>query len=142
VRNVSRPYDIADGLDGRHIALWQSHGRVFSPDKNMWQWQRPSLFCTTEDLFTQSIVVPFLMPMLENAGALIYTPRERSWQSHSVVVDNDATSGGSQYVEEHEGSAEWLTARCAGFAPRDTFYVDGENPFTEGTARAVACVPE
>ena len=142
VRNVSRPYDIAAGLDGRHIALWQSHGRVFSPDKNMWQWQRPSLFCTTEDLFTQSIVVPFLMPMLENAGALIYTPRERSWQSHSVVVDNDATSGGSQYVEEHEGSSEWQTARCAGFAPRDTFYVDGENPFTEGTARAVACVSE
>ena len=68
VRNVSRPYNIESGLDGRHIALWQSHGRVYSADKNMWQWQRPSLFCTTEDLFTQSIVVPFLMPMLENAG--------------------------------------------------------------------------
>ena len=142
VRNVSRPYKISSGLDGRHIALWQSHGRVYSPDKNLWQWQRPSLFCTTEDLFTQSIVVPFLMPMLENAGALIYTPRERSWQRHSVVVDNDATSGSSQYVEEHEGNAEWSVTQCTGFAPRDTFYVDGENPFSEGTARATACVSD
>lgn len=142
VRNVSRPYEIVSGLDGRHIALWQSHGRVYSADKNMWQWQRPSLFCTTEDLFTQSIVVPFLMPMLENAGALIYTPRERSWQRNSVVVDNDAVSGSSQYVEEHEGDAEWGVTQYAGFAPRDTFYVDGENPFSEGTARVTACVPD
>jgi len=140
VRNVSRPYAIASGLDGRHIALWQSHGRVYSADKNLWQWQRPSLFCTTEDLFTQSIVVPFLMPMLENAGALVYTPRERSWQRHSVVVDNDATTGSSQYVEEHEGNAAWSVSQYAGFAPRDTFYVDGENPFSEGTVRVTACV--
>ncbi len=142
VRNVSRPYEIPSGLDGRHIALWQSHGRVYSADKNMWQWQRPSLFCTTEDLFTQSIVVPFLMPMLENAGALVYTPRERSWQRHSVVVDNDATTGGSQYVEEHEGNAEWSHSQYAGFAPRDSFYVDGENPFSEGTVRVTACVSD
>ena len=142
VRNVSRPYEIASGLDGRHIALWQSHGRVYSPDKNLWQWQRPSLFCTTEDLFTQSIVVPFLMPMLENAGALIFTPRERSWQRQSVIVDNDATSGSSQYVEEHEGNAAWSVSQYAGFAPRDTFYVDGENPFSEGTVRVTATVSD
>ena len=142
VKNVSRPYEIVSGLEGRHIALWQSHGRIYSSDKKMWQWQRPSLFCTTEDLFTQSIVVPFLMPMLENAGALIYTPRERNWQSCSVVVDNDATSGSSQYIEEHEGTAVWGVSQNAGFAPRDTFYVDGENPFVEGTARVTACVAE
>ena len=142
VRNVSRPYEIESGLDGRHIALWQSHGRVYSPNKNKWQWQRPSLFCTTEDLFTQSIVVPFLMPMLENAGALVYTPRERSWQRRSVVVDNDATSGGSQYVEEQEGNAAWSLSQYAGFAPRDTFYVDGENPFHEGTVRVTATVSD
>ena len=77
VENTSRPYKPSKGLDGRHLALWQSHGRVFSNDEGTWEWQRPPLYCTTEDLFTQSIVVPFLMPMLENAGAVIYTPRER-----------------------------------------------------------------
>ncbi len=142
VRNVSRPYDISAGLDGRHLALWQSHGRIYSADRDLWKWQRPSLFCTTEDLFTQSIVVPFLMPMLENAGALVYTPRERDWQPHWVVVDNDAVGGASQYVEERESNASWSDAPAAGFAARDTFYVDGENPFTHGTARLTTCVKE
>ena len=142
VRNVSRPYEITSGLDGRHLALWQSHGRIYSADRDLWKWQRPSLYCTTEDLFTQSIVVPFLMPMLENAGALVYTPRERDWQKYSVVVDNDATTGASQYVEERESNALWGNTDVAGFAPRDTFYVDGENPFLEGTARLAACVKE
>ena len=27
VKNVSRPYDLKRGLDGVHLALWQSHGR-------------------------------------------------------------------------------------------------------------------
>ena len=89
VRNDARPFEIPAGLDGRHIALWQSHGRYYYADKDFWKWQRPLLYCTVEDLLTQSFVVPFLMPMLENAGALVYTPRERDWQVNSVVVDND-----------------------------------------------------
>ena len=142
VRNVSRPYRPLAGLDGRHIALWQSHGRIYAPDKDRWKWQRPSLYCTTEDLFTQSIVVPFLMPMLENAGAIVYTPRERSWQPHLVVVDNDAETGTSQYAEVSEKGYSWKSLETAGFAPRDTFYVDGENPFHEGTVRINKCVGE
>ena len=142
VKNTSRPYTAVAGLDGRHLALWQSHGRIFAPDKNRWKWQRPSLFCTTEDLFTQSIVVPFLMPMLENAGAIVYTPRERCWQPHSVVVDNDANAGSSQYVEESESKFAWRSIDTHGFAPRDTFYVDGENPFREGTMRINRCVSD
>lgn len=142
VRNASRPYEITNGLDGRHIALWQSHGRIFSADRNCWKWQRPSLFCTTEDLFTQSIVVPFLMPMLENAGCLVYTPRERDWQRHMAVVDNDDRSGSSQYVEEQESGTIWATTDLPGFAPRDTFYTDSINPFSEGTARIAPCVKE
>ena len=27
--------------------------------------------------------------MLENAGAIVYTPRERDWQRNEVIVDND-----------------------------------------------------
>jgi hypothetical protein len=65
VQNISRPYSIEEGLAGRHIALWQSHGRYYKHAKDEWVWQRPRLFCTTEDLFTQSFVVPFLIPMLE-----------------------------------------------------------------------------
>ena len=54
------------GLDGANIAMWQSHGWYFEPKLNRWEWQRARIFQTVEDLYTQSYVVPFLMPMLEN----------------------------------------------------------------------------
>ena len=136
VENVSRPYDVPSGLAGRHLALWQSHGRVFSTDKGVWQWQRPSLFCTVEDLFTQSIVVPLLMPMLENAGAVIYTPRERDWQAECVIVDNDGSRGESRYSEEDGRSLKWREFDT-GYADAQDIYRDGDNPFSMGTSRFV-----
>ncbi|MBE6295014.1 MAG: xanthan lyase [Bacteroidales bacterium] len=136
VRNVSRPYEIGAGLQGRHLALWQSHGRVFSTDKGVWQWQRPSLFCTVEDLFTQSIVVPLLMPMLENAGAVVYTPRERDWQPECVIVDNDASRGESRYSEEDARALKWREYNV-GYADAKEVYRDGDNPFAMGTSRFV-----
>ena len=132
VRNISRPYEAEEGLEGRHIALWQSHGKYFVNKKGEWGWQRPRLFCTTEDLFTQSFVVPYLMPMLENAGAVVFTPRERDWQRHEVIVDNDGT-GTYQEVKSRKG--KWKNTPDAGFAIRRAIYTDGQNPFEEGTAR-------
>lgn len=137
VMNISRPYKVTRGLQGRHLALWQSHGRVYSKEEAMWQWQRPSLYCTTEDLFTQSIVVPFLMPMLENAGAVIYTPRERDWQPLAVVVDNDGVVDASQYIEDNTDKQVW-NVHPTGFKLRDGVYIDGDNPFSEGTSRVAA----
>lgn len=134
VKNLSRPYNVPKGLAGRHLAVWQSHGRVFANDKGAWQWQRPSLYCTTEDLFTQSIVVPFLMPMLENAGALVYTPRERDWQPLGVIVDNDVVFGLSQYLEGKSDKTSWDVHR-SGYMQRGGIFVDGDNPFADGTSR-------
>ena len=88
VFNASRPYFVTAGLQNRHLSLWASHGRYWDAERG-WKWQRPNLFCTTEDLFTQTIVVPYLIPMLENAGAIVFTPRERDWQQQEIVVDND-----------------------------------------------------
>ena len=65
------------GLDGKVIAMWQSHGFYFEPKLNRWEWQRARIFQTVEDLYTQSFVMPYLMPMLENAGAYVMSPRER-----------------------------------------------------------------
>ena len=70
--------------------------------------------------------------MLENAGAVVFTPRERDWQKNEVIVDN----GGRGYVED-SGKETWKTAQEKGFAYHAGTYRDGENPFTQGTARAV-----
>ena len=99
VTPLSRPYKITKGLDGRHISLWQSHGKYYIKKLDRWGWQRPNLFTTNEDLFTQSFIIPFVIPMLENAGAVVYTPRERDTQRNEVIVDNDIKTN-SLYIEE------------------------------------------
>lgn len=132
VQSISQPYTITEGLQNRHLSLWASHGRYYNNKKRRWEWQRPYLFCTTEDLFTQTIVVPYLIPMLENAGANVFTPRERDWQRHEIVVDNDDINPLPYYTEINIGE-KWHDAGTQGFAYRER--IENENPFTMGTAR-------
>lgn len=134
VQNVSRPYKITRGLENRHISLWASHGRYYDLGENQWRWQRPSLFCTTEDLYTQTIVIPYLIPMLENAGAIVFSPRERDWQRNEVIIDNDDHSKLINYIEVGI-KQPWSTTDKAGFSIHTGHYIDGENPFKAGTAR-------
>lgn len=137
VTRASRPYEVTHGLQGRHIALWQSHGNYYINRKEQWGWQRPRLFCTTEDQFTQSFVLPYLLPMLENAGACVFTPRERDTQKQEVIVDNDGHPAGenSFYLEVKSRKARWEPTTRPGFAQRKRIYQDHENPFLTGTAR-------
>lgn len=135
VENISKPYRVKNGLEGAHLVMRQSHGNVYVEANDMWAWQRPRLYCTVEDLFTPSLVVPFLVPMLENSGALVYTPRERDEQTNCVIVDNDTGKGESAYLES-KGSA-WKSHK-EGFADKKEIYYDHDNPFAMGTSRVVA----
>lgn len=141
VTNLSRPYKIKDGLDGHHVALWQSHGKYYSYKLKKWEWQRPNLFTTSEDLLSQSFVLPYLIPMLENAGAVVFTPRERDTQTNEVIVDNDGcTIGqdiGSQIHEHNSKNAFWRKSDSPGFAHQKAEYTGTENPFKTGTARQI-----
>lgn len=136
VYNVSRPNAITEGLMDRHISLWASHGRYYDSDRKNWKWQRPNIFCTTEDLFTQTIVVPFLIPMLENAGANVFTPRERDWQINEIIIDND-DSDKQQYYTETEDGKKWKNCDSVGFANKQSQLQDGDNPFTFGSIREI-----
>ena len=133
VENVSQPNEVTHGLANRHLSLWASHGRYFDQQKGRWKWQRPNLFGTTEDLFTPTIVVPYLIPMLENAGANVFTPRERDWQTEEVVVDNDDRAAAS--YSETQGRYTWVNTGMRGFAMPRGVLTDGQNPFAMGTAR-------
>lgn len=132
------------GLSGRHIALWQSHGFYYKEEVESWVWQRSPNHRTVEDIFTQSYVVPFLMPMLENAGAVLLCPRERDPQRNEVVCDNDDAFGGkrSDTVRRkgrYSEKGSWSDAGT-GFADAKEVYELGENPFTMGSARKTDCV--
>lgn len=87
VTNTDLPYTVSKGLQDRHIALWGSHGKFYHQTKEMWQWQRPRLMMTCEDLYSSSYVLPYLAPMLENAGAITMMPRERDVHDYGVVIE-------------------------------------------------------
>lgn len=137
IGSVSAPL----GLDGRYIALWQSHGRYWNADRDSWIWQRAPLHRSVEDMLTQGFVLPFLIPMLERAGAYVMTPRERDLSKEEIIIDNDPTFEGfrdsltrqfGQYREEGQG---WKDA-SEGFADFKRRYTFEDNPFKAGTSRS------
>ena len=140
VTNISRPYQIPKGLQNRHIAMWQSHGKYYDQKQARWVWQRARVFQVVEDLYTQSYVLPYLVPMLENAGANVLLPRERDTQLNEVIVDNDTKDNVSRYREQNDRK-KWKTSEGVGFANTKKTYLQGENPFTFGTSRVIQSVP-
>lgn len=130
---ISQP---SKGLANRHIALWQSHGYYFKQEVDEWKWQRPRLWETVEDLFTQSYVLPYIVPMLERAGATVLLPRERSTRTEEVIIDNNNGIDNTTYTERN-GSNKWQDGGI-GFAHLYECYASGHNPFTDGTTRKVA----
>jgi len=139
VERISEPYKIKKGLQDKHIALWPSHGYYYEQKQARWEWQRPRLFQTVEDLNTESYVLPYLVPMLENAGANVLLPRERDFHNVEVIVDNDTSCLNSVY-RETKGKESWSQGEGAGFARKKAVYLDGENPFTEGSFRQIGTI--
>ncbi len=122
VSNVSRTWNAPNGLDGKHVVVYGSHGIYFQQTRAWWMWQRARVLTTVEDLYTTSYVRPFLVPMLENAGAVVIQPRERDTQLNEVIVDNS---------EIH--AATWQTsADSTGWAHPTGYLHEGDNPFTFG----------
>ena len=140
------------GMDGRHIALWQSHGRYYAHSLDRWTWQRPCLFQTCEDMFTQSFVLQYLVPMLENAGAYVMLPRERDTQVNEVIADNDSSwitepvqdaagwIGAVRGIGSYKENGSWKDAGV-GFADLKETYTGVENPFSMGSARMAETIP-
>lgn len=127
------------GMDNDIIAMWHSHGRYFK--NGAWAWQRPMLFETAEDVYTMSYILPYVVPMLENAGAYVMLPRERDTNKHEVIVDNDTNEGGELYSQttykELNGKNRWETGELEGFIYDLKNFRDTENPFENGTYRQV-----
>ena len=127
VHNTSLLNSPEEGLAGIHLAVWGSHGLYFNQPRELWIYQRPKLFTTVEDLFTSSFTMPFLVPMLENAGAVVLQPRERDIRREEVVIDE---SDGAQV----RYGAVWTLAKDGGWGrkPEDKPLIEGDNPFRMG----------
>lgn len=132
VTNIDRGFKISNGLNGRHIALWHSHGWYYNHELKRWMWQRARLFTAVEDLGPLTFTLPYIIPMLENAGANVFVPRERDLQKNEIVIDNNGSSGG-EYVE----SGNWIDVDSTGFAIGTPPYANNLNPFSEGSYRKI-----
>lgn len=134
----------AKGMNNDNIALWHSHGRYFRNASNAWAWQRGFLFETIEDVYPMSYILNYVVPMLENAGANVFLPRERDVNNNEVIVDNDVYPGGKVYSQSDfrisNGSQKWKVGEGEGFIYDLPAFRDTENPFTNGTYMEVPTV--
>jgi hypothetical protein len=135
VRNISSKNNPSKGLAGKNILLWPSHGWYFNSKLERWEWQRPRLFQSVEDLIPMSFTLPYLIPMLENAGANVFVPRERDIQTNEVVVDNDSPMNPitkSRFSVQDGEKLSWLKGNEPSFGIGDPPYKENENPFMLG----------
>ncbi len=137
VRNVSHKWTPSSGLYNRNIALWHSHGWYYEQKLHRWEWQRARVFQTVEDLLPMSFTLKYLVPMLENAGAQVFLPRERDLQTNEVIIDNDTPGVKPAYQEYDSKLEQWKTLEQPGFAIGTPPYVSGDNPFFMGTSRLI-----
>ncbi len=137
IHNISKINNPTKGLNNRNLAIWQSHGYYYEQSLLRWEWQRARIFQTVEDLYTQSYVLPFLVPMLENSGANVFIPRERCTSTYEWISDNDIPNSG---YSEQIGEQEWYTSNKKGFSHNKEYYIFGENPFKMGTYREIRSI--
>ncbi len=142
VRQVDPLTDITKGMQGDNIALWHSHGKYYKSSNDQWQWQRGFLFQSIEDTYTLGYILPYVAPMLENAGAYVMLPRERDINPIEVIVDNDQPDDSTILYSqttygESDGKYELETGEGEGFIYDLPDFRDTENPFENGTYRQV-----
>ncbi len=129
---------VSSGLDERIIAVWPSHGIYYNSGEDRWKWQRARLFGTVEDIYSQSYVVPFLIPMLENAGAYVLTPRERDYCTTEIIIDGDGGLSTGHFKTHNSHHNHWTTSQSlAGFAHLTPTLRNGYNPFRAGKVKEV-----
>ena len=127
------------GLYNRNIGLWHSHGWYYNAQKDRWEWQRARLFQTVEDLLPLSFTIPYLIPMLENAGAEVFIPRERDVQTNEVIIDNDnpVSQKGRYFEMDGLNGHFWTDGEDKGFGNKPPPYPITLNLFRQGTYRQV-----
>ena len=124
---------ITHGLQDRNLVVSSSHGWMYDMEKSIrWEWQRCRLFTTVEDLHSLSYILPFLIPMLEQAGAVVYYIKDRDWQLNEVVLDDDDYKKPVPGVGRVSRRGRWNKTDLPGFKTGLAPYPDAFNPHKAG----------
>ncbi len=117
-------------LSGKAVYVSQGHGWIWYDSLGRFSTQRGNVYDTVEDFHNTEAANWYLTAMLENAGAAVFTVKDRGMNPESAVIDNDAPSSGGSYSETGSGFEDGY----AGWAAGDT-WAYGEDPFDAGTTR-------
>lgn len=112
VRGQAQPIG---ALTGKTIFLSQSHG-WFWHSRFGWITQRPTTNEIVEDFITAEAVNQYLVRYLWNAGADVWTCRERDMNTQELIVDNDQADS---YME----TGDWQTGSLTGYGGTYRFAV-------------------
>ena len=114
-------------LSGKVIYLSQCHGWLWYDSLSGFSTQRGNNHDTVEDFHNPEGMNQFLATYLENAGATVFTVKERGNNPLWAIADNDA----SGYSESGSG----FSSGAAGYADQPEWEY-GEDPFDAGTTRS------
>lgn len=127
VENKSKNLTISNGLYNKNIAIWHSHGWYYNHQMDRWLWQRARLFQTVEDIGPITFTLPYIVPMLENAGANVFLPRERDVQLNEIIIDDKNAIFKSENINNH-----WNEDLSTGFFMETNTIGENINPFKLG----------
>ncbi len=113
-------------LTGKVIIVSPGHGWLYG---SSWATQRGDTFGMIEDISNAEICDWYLIPMLERAGATVYSVRDRDLQIKEVILDKTAAS--PAYSDE----GGWTTSPSTGY--NNTNYRVHPTVAGEATAKAV-----
>lgn len=128
-------------LAGKVIYVSPAHGLYWSDPSVLGRWatQRGTTHGVVEDFVNAEAIAHYLVPLLLNAGATVFTMRETDMQPHRVVVDAEAggtttTEGGGVYEEFGTWNDSTVAGYRAGLGP----VTDASNPHARGKNRVAA----
>ena len=104
------PAQTTVSLAGKAIYLSAGHGYYWHPGYAKWLTQRPIWDDLVEDFNNAEVINQYLIPYLRNAGADVFTVRERDMNTNEITA----------------------TLTSAGYAETGT-WVDGTDPITKST---------
>ncbi|MCU0697763.1 MAG: N-acetylmuramoyl-L-alanine amidase [Myxococcaceae bacterium] len=125
-------------LSGKSVYLSAGHGFTWTNISGtfFWRTQRGNTNEIVEDLVSTETVHQWLVPMLQNAGARVFTVRESDTNPDLVLVDN-----GEPGYAESGNQAAFSTSSLMAWG-RPTFPMAGDvNPFTLGSNRLMTVSP-
>ena len=130
--------NIQGALSGKTLFVSAGHGWTYHTTGSGWATQRDVSQGMREDDSNAEIVSYFLIPYLQNAGATVFSARERDRQENRVIIDD---ADGSDYAAQdgiYEESGGWtVTTDAAGYGyGRVTYPIERDvNPLRSGSYR-------